>query len=105
MRQELTQAGSMARSTLRRTLQQFRASAAQSSRSKVATQLKTTKDGDNATRSPSMVARRPVSGIELKFKPIERYLLSLVLIIETEPSFCTNRRCCTKGKYKASSSR
>nr|VDD21632.1 unnamed protein product [Brassica oleracea] len=61
MRQELTQAGSMARSTLRRTLQQFRVSAAQSSRSKVATQLKTTKDGDNATPSPSMVARRPVS--------------------------------------------
>ncbi|CDY28796.1 BnaA02g09880D [Brassica napus] len=61
MRQELIQAGSMARSTLRRTLQQFRASAAQSSRTKVATQLKTTKGGDNATRSPSMVARRPVS--------------------------------------------
>ncbi|KAJ0246224.1 DNA mismatch repair protein MutS [Hirschfeldia incana] len=65
MRQELTQAGSMARSTLRRTLQQFRASAAQSSRTKVATQLqtqvKTTKDGDNSTRSPSMVARRPIS--------------------------------------------
>ena len=76
MRQELTQAGSMARSTLRRTLQQFRVSAAQSSRSKVATQLKTTKDGDNATPSPSMVARRPVSGIELKLKPFEGYLFS-----------------------------
>ncbi|KAF8102869.1 hypothetical protein N665_0191s0019 [Sinapis alba] len=61
MRQELIQAGSMARSTLRRTLQQFRASAAQFSRSKVATQVKTTKDGDNVTPSPSMVARRPIS--------------------------------------------
>lgn len=78
MKHELIQAGSMARSTLRRTLQQLRASAAQSSRSKVATQLqtqvKTTKDGDNSTRSPSMVARRPISGTELKFKPFERYL-------------------------------
>lgn len=72
MRQELIQAGSMARSTLRRTLQQIRASAAQSSRTKVATQLqtqvKTTKDGDNVTRSPSsLVARRPISGIKLEF--------------------------------------
>ncbi|XP_024011654.1 uncharacterized protein LOC18017569 isoform X2 [Eutrema salsugineum] len=65
MRQELIQAGSTARSTLRRTLQQFRASAAQSSRSKVATQLQkkveTTKDGDKGTRSSSVVARRPIS--------------------------------------------
>lgn len=67
MRQELTQAGSMTRSTLRRTLQQFRSSAAQSSQSKVATKLQTkvetTKDGDNGTRSLSVVERRPISGI------------------------------------------
>lgn len=67
IRQELTEAGSMARSTLRRTLQQFRASASQSSRSKVATQLQTkvetTNDGDNGTHSSSVVARRPISGI------------------------------------------
>ncbi|KAL1206575.1 DNA mismatch repair protein MSH1 [Cardamine amara subsp. amara] len=65
MRQELTQAGSMTRSTLRRTLQQFRTSAAQSSQSKIATQLQTkvqtTKDGDNGTRSSSVVERRPIS--------------------------------------------
>ncbi|CAA7049121.1 unnamed protein product [Microthlaspi erraticum] len=64
-RQELSQAGSMARSTLRRTLQQFRASAAQTSRSKVATQLQTkvetTKDGDNGTHSSSVLVRRPIS--------------------------------------------
>ncbi|EFH42275.1 DNA mismatch repair muts family protein [Arabidopsis lyrata subsp. lyrata] len=65
MRQELTQAGSMTRSTLRRTLQQFRSSAAQSSQSKVATQLQTkvetTKDEDSGIRSSSVVERRPIS--------------------------------------------
>ncbi|BAA97131.1 DNA mismatch repair protein MutS2-like [Arabidopsis thaliana] len=64
MRQELTQAGSMTRSTLRRTLQQFRSSAGKSSQSKVATQLqtkvKTTKDEDNGIRSSSVVERRPL---------------------------------------------
>lgn len=67
MRQELTQAGSMTRSTLRRTLQQFRASAAQSSQSKVATQLQTKvetiKDEGREIRSSSVVERRPISGI------------------------------------------
>lgn len=66
IRQELSQAGSMTRSTLRRALQQFRASAAQSSRSKVATQLQTkvetTNDGDNGTHSSSVVVKQPTSG-------------------------------------------
>lgn len=64
MRQELTQAGSMTRSTLRRTLQQFRSSAGKSSQSKVATQLqtkvKTTKEEDSGIRSSSVVERRPL---------------------------------------------
>ncbi|XP_010442981.1 PREDICTED: uncharacterized protein LOC104725928 [Camelina sativa] len=65
LRRELTQAGSMTRSTLRRTLQQFRSSAAQSSQSKVATQLQTkvekTNDEDSGIRSSSVVERRPIS--------------------------------------------
>lgn len=58
------------------------------------------KDGDNVICLLFMVVRWLVFGIELKFKLIERYLLFLVLIIEIELSFCINRRCCIKGKYK-----
>ncbi|CAN8243728.1 unnamed protein product [Cochlearia groenlandica] len=70
LRQELTQDGSMARSTLRRTLQQFRVSTAQASRLKAAEQLRTkddtSKDGSNETQSSSIVSRRPVSAAAQK---------------------------------------
>jgi dsDNA-specific endonuclease/ATPase MutS2 len=100
MRQELTQAGSMTRSTLRRTLQQFRSSAGKSSQSKVATQLqtkvKTTKDEDNGIRSSSVVERRPLPGIEISLSPLKDSYY-LVMIFETEPCFCINRSCGSKG--------
>ncbi|CAN8248230.1 unnamed protein product [Cochlearia groenlandica] len=65
LRKELNQDGSMARSTLRRTLQQFRVSSAEASRLKAAKQLKTkddtSKDGSNETHLSSIVPRRRFS--------------------------------------------